>query len=231
MAKGNNVLLKRNKLLVKILWISLILTLITDIVAGVSIDVIYIVSGIGLTICLLTTYLTYKDIFNVYIKYVVVVGLSIMAFFMVSVAPNMASYGIVYYIIAVSSLYQMKEPIILSAIAGLGYTNYWFFTYRNEMFSGMGSTELVAFNTFIVLVSIMLILQSIFSEELRKEVSQNEKKAIETVNFLDKKIKSSLEFLENFSEGVANNSTTSSEITNEIVSSFKDIAVAVENQA
>ncbi|MEJ6952257.1 methyl-accepting chemotaxis protein [Natronospora cellulosivora (SeqCode)] len=231
MTKINKVLEERNKLLVKVLWGSLVLALITDIAAGVSKEVIYLLAGVGSAVCVLTTYLTYKKLYVDKIKYIVVIGLAILTYFMVKAAPNTVSYLMVFYILAVASLYQIKGPIILSAIISLIFTNYWFFAYQEEMFTSMGTIELVSLNLFVILVSALLIVQSGFSESLRKQTFENEQKALEKVELLDNKIKTSLKFLKSFSEEVSNTSGVSTEITNDITISFKDIALAIENQA
>jgi methyl-accepting chemotaxis protein len=105
---------ERNRLLVKLLWFSaflgISLSIVTKKPAGTLLSLVY--GGIGTGI--IVTFLTYKRIIVNQIMYVVVIGMSTLAFLMMRGTPHITTYIIIYYCMVLAALYQDWKPILLS---------------------------------------------------------------------------------------------------------------------
>jgi len=124
---------ERNRLLVKLLWFSVFLSIALSIVtkkpAGTLMSLVY--GGVGTSIII--TFLTYKKIIVNEIMYVVVIGLAVLSFFMMRGTPHITTYIIIYYSMVLVALYQDWKPMILSGVINIALTIYFFFNY-NQMF-------------------------------------------------------------------------------------------------
>jgi methyl-accepting chemotaxis protein len=224
---------QRNRLLVKLLWFSaflgISLSIITKKPAGTTMSLVY--GGLGT--CIIVTFLTYRKIIVNEVMYIVVVGLAILSFFMMRGTPHITTYIIVYYSMILIALYQDFKPTILSGVINIALTIYFFINYP-QMFPNCNTISLINFILYIVLVTILLVFQSLFSENLRKRLKETSEKTEEGKKILENviiRIKDSVKQLNEFSRDSIDNIKMTGDISKEVTSTFSEIASVVDNQA
>ena len=224
---------QRNRLLVKLLWFSaflgISLSIITKKPAGTTMSLVY--GGLGTAI--VVTLLTYKKIIVNQIMYIVVVGLTVLSYFMMRGTPHITTYIIIYYSMVLVALYQDLKPTILSGVINIALTIYFFINYP-QMFPNCNTISLINFILYIVLVTTLLVFQSIFSENLRKKLKETSEKAEEGKKDLENiliKIKDSVKQLNEFTRGSIDNIKMTGDISREVTRTFLEISSAVDNQA
>lgn len=229
-----DVLLERNKLLVKLVWFSLVLStalsLATHKPAATTISLL----TVGIGVALISTFLTWKKIIVKYIMYVVVIGLSMLAFIMISGSQHITAYFLVYYTMALSALYQDYKPILLSTVINIAMTCYFFFTLGEKVFPTCNIVSLVNLIVFLILVGAVLLFQSNFSEKLRKRAMESAEKELEakkeTENILHQ-VRNAIDELGVFSGKLDRNISAVGRISREITESFSYISKSIEKQS
>ncbi|WP_406242925.1 methyl-accepting chemotaxis protein [Tissierella carlieri] len=229
-----NLIYTRNKLIIKLMWISLLLGLIVDILNKVPINTIIILALSGLLCGGMATILTYKHIFETKIKYIILIELTIIGYLIISSNPHIGNYLMLYYILAIITLYHDFKPIIMSGIINLSLTNYFFVAYRETMFIGLDKKHLISMNLFLVLITFVLAFQSKIGVNMRKKLEDNNKKSgedrLKIANMFEK-IQYTAKVLKDFSKGLTESVNAIGEISGEITNIFSEIAASIEFQA
>ena len=83
-----------------------------------------------------------------------------------------------YYILAIITLYHDFKPIIMSGIINLSLTNYFFVAYRETMFIGLDKKHLISMNLFSIDNFCIGISKQNWSE-YEKKLEDNNKKSEE----------------------------------------------------
>jgi methyl-accepting chemotaxis protein len=229
-----NIIHERNKLLIKLFGFSSAIFILLCILTKKPLAtlLIAIIAGGGISIIL--TILVITKVFIKHIMYMVTVGIAIISFLMMFAIPDITAYLMVYYSLFLVSLYQKSGPIILSGISGIFCTNYFYFNYKDKMFPTNGISGLTTFNFFVILGTIFLLIQSNFSEKLRKQEEENRikaDKATEEVQSILEKVKSSVNILGRFSTDLKENVNVTGEISKEVTSIFSQITACIEKEA
>ncbi|MGZ4112701.1 MAG: methyl-accepting chemotaxis protein [Tumebacillaceae bacterium] len=224
----------KNRLLVRLLWFSFLLGVAVDFVNRVPMQNIVTLLITGVALCTVTTVLVWKKIIVKYIMYVVVLQLGITSYFMMSNADSIVYYMMIYFSLAVASLYQNFRPLLVSGLIGIGFTNYFFFANHDGMFKGSSDKGLIAFNLFLVLVVGVMISQTRSTEKQYKELfkrgreTQDIKDRIETL--LDQ-VRDSVVLLHQFSSNMQAHVQATGEISTNFSQSFQEVAVSADTQA
>ncbi|WP_218015246.1 methyl-accepting chemotaxis protein [Brevibacillus dissolubilis] len=187
----------------------------------------------GSAICILITVMTYKRIYELSVMYVVVVVLAAMTWAVVESDPRIVSYFMIYFSLAVVSLYQNPRPIILTGLIGLIYTNIFYFIYKENMFSGIDMHGLLSMNLYLILTTALLVAQGRFGEKTLKDVEKSRKEALvakEEMEELLVEIRESIAGLSSFSENLQANVNVTGKISNEVTKVFGEIAKGIEGQ-
>ena len=224
---------QRNKLLVKLMWFSLALGMIVDLANKLPTKVIVTLGITGSAVCGLITFLVWKKIYIRYIKYLVAIGISVLAFFILtsSGSTSFVNILIIYYSMAIVSLYQDDKPIILSAIIGLVLTNYFYFTYQDTIFAGINSKIIGSLNLYLVLIGTLLVFQARIGKEMRKEVEEkqdNIQQAKDRTEIILEQVKDSASRLSRFSSKLLDNISTTGQISEDVTGAFAEIAASVD---
>ncbi|QCX33209.1 methyl-accepting chemotaxis protein [Caloramator sp. E03] len=227
----------RNKLLIKLLWASLGLGVLVDIANKLPLTVILTVLIGGSLICLGITLLVVKKKLTNLIMYFISIALIVFSFMILNASTGSTSFVniiIIYYAIAIISLYHDYRPIILTSILGLLLTNYSFFAYKTTLFNGVPSKTLISLNLYLILFSTVIIAQSKLGEKMRKEIENDKlqtsisKKKIE--NILNE-VKKSIDILIHFSTKLKENVNAAGQISQDISQAYSQIIKAVDSQA
>jgi methyl-accepting chemotaxis protein len=225
---------RRNKLLVKLLWGSLVLGLIVNLASKVDQSIIILLATVGTAICLFTNVLVWKKKWVSYVMYIVMFGLAVLTFLIISTIPKISTYLMIYYSLAIISLYHDHRPILYTGLIGMGYTNYFFFTYQTTMFAGFNLQSLIAFNLFLILITGALVAQSKIGQRMRTQAEENHQQALQAKNQMEEvfgQVRSSIEGSSRFSLQIHENMNVTGRISKEVGMAFSEIASGVESQS
>ncbi|WP_280769749.1 methyl-accepting chemotaxis protein [Salipaludibacillus daqingensis] len=229
------VLKSRNKLISKLLWFAYFLGLGSNFLAGVPMEGILAYGLVGLFAVGSITYVTFmKPKWASYVQYVVAVNFTVLIFFMVSTSPKLSNYMMIYVAIAFITLYHNSKSIALSALLGLGLSNYFFVTFQEEMFYGAGFDILISLNVMFIVITSALITQARIGEKMQEnmdthyeEISLGKKRTDELLE----KVNDSISVITSFSESLKGNLSSTEHISNELTTSYVKMAKGVEESA
>lgn len=230
----NKIIYDRNRLVTKLLWFSLLLGLMADIVNDAPPEAVVSLVAIGLLCAGTSTILTYKRIFEFGVRYIVLLGLSLLAYFIIYFSPHIANYLLLYYCLGVVTLYHDFGLIIVKGIINLFFTNYFFSMYRDTMFIGLQNSNLVTLNLFLILTTLVLAFQSKIGADMRKTLEKNNRKSKETNMKLEEifeHIGITAKTLNDFSQNFTKNIDPIRKISKIVKESFTEIASSIETQA
>lgn len=181
---------QRNILMLKLLWTGLALDVIVisffDISHLLNIHVL-----IGILFCGIISLAVWK---RKYIKQMMVVNvilIFVFFFILLSSDPIIANYIFIWFGLVITSLYQNSRLIWFAGSLTVILTNYFFLAYRNIIFPGVDLVQLTFINLFTVLIIVILVMTSRFSEKLRQKAEQNETDAVD-------ELRTNKEYLESF---------------------------------
>lgn len=233
---NKKILQERNLLLTKLIWFSLALAIIVDIANKIPMKTIMTLVVAGLLINSIITFMVWKEKMIVFIKYIISVALGVFSFLMLSASTGTTSFVnilIIYFSLAIISLYHDYKPIIVSAIVGLFLTNYSFFNYHDTLFPGVPEKALISLNLYLVLISVLLIAQSIIGRNMQKDLEKNRVNALATKDEMEKiliHVKNTVQSLSSFSSELKDNITVTGEISADITTAFTEITGTVDSE-
>ena len=229
----NDLMYNRNKLLTKLVWLSIGLGLIVDIANKQSTRMIAVLGIAGGLIGIILTFLAIKGIFIDKFKYLVVIAVGVFTYLLLSSSTSITTYLLVYYGLALISLYHDWKPIAFMGTIQLIFTNYFFFHLHDTLFMNMENKSLVTFNLYLVLICAVLIVQCNIGIRMRKELAENYTKAENNKIQLDElllQIKNTVNILKDFSTKLNDNFTTIEHNSEEISTVFSAIAAGMDSQ-
>lgn len=223
----------RNKLLTKLLWFSLGFATVVDLASKVPFQTVLLMLLVGGAISTIVTVMSYKRIMSGYVRYVVAVGMAVLSFFMIDSLPKATTYLMVYYSLVLVALYQDYRPLVVSAVAGVALTNLFFFRYADEMFPGATTMSLVAYNNFLVLITVLLVFQARFSESLKKKLVAKEgiEEANARIRQLLDRINDTLLQVEACGGTIQGDMNITKRLSNDLTKAFREIAQGMTAQA
>lgn len=226
----HNILHRRNKLLVYILWFSMVLGVVVTMRTNAAQTPILITVG-GL-IALIATVLVWKRWLTQYMMYYIVIALAIISYILIAIAVSFTTYLIIYYSLAICTLYNNYRPTVLSSVFALFFTNYFFITERETLFAGFEDFSIFSLNLFVVLITGPLIATGVFSERLQKQVlirNEEVEAAQRRSNELLEHIVESAKQLEQISSGLNESIGSVGVISSEMTASFADVSKSTES--
>ncbi len=225
---------RRNKLCIKLLFACQVLTLLLCVLTHKPITTTLIILGSCIVIVLPASIFTYKKIFTKVTMYIVTFGIIIISFMMMTSTPDITAYLMIYFGLFLVALYQEIKPLILTGLAGVLFTNYFYFYEHDAMFPTCEISGLCTLNLFLILGTILLIFQCRFSEKLRNEVEEKQEETLkskEKIESIFNKIKSSVNTLNDVNNSLKNDVNVTGEISNDITNIFNQITASIEEEA
>ena len=228
---GADTLQRRNKLLVKIIWGMLILGIAVDFVTGATKSSVITLAVVGFAACGIATVMTYKNWLSRYIMFFIPVILTVLTILLAMTGPVITTYFLVFVTLSVMTLYNSFRAIAFTTLLGIGVTVFLFLSdYKEEMF---GNNHPVTIFLYLLLIAAPLLASSKFGERLQSEAEHQREQAIaeknRTQDMIDR-ITASLLVLNDFSEKLKHNITTTRAISQEITSSFTQLTSSIEMQ-
>ena len=170
---------EKNKIVTKLMLFSLVLGLIVDFVNKVPMSTILTLAIVGAIALIPSWLLTYKRIFEKAVRYIVVIGMASLSFLLIKSHPHTANYILLYYGIAVVSIFQDFKPIILIGIINFILTNYFYYQYKDVMFPGLDGQKLISLNLYLVLITSVLAFQSKIGEKMTNQLENKNMELVE----------------------------------------------------
>ncbi len=237
--KHADVINKRNLLLVKLLWFSLILGILVNIATDANAVNTMILVIVGAVIAISITILTIKRVLEFYIMYFISLSMAIITYLLMSTSESFTSYLLIYYSMAIVTLYNNFRPILSMGIIGLLYTNFfwydWFGTdFHKKLFGSFVSNDILTLNLFILLITGALIAAGRFSELLQKDVLSEQAETLSAKKRTDdilKYIQDSVIILDKFSNQLRANIHSTGNISKEVTIAFSEITSSIETES
>lgn len=228
---------RRNKLLVKLLWFSLLLGVLVDVANKLPLKTILTVAIAGIAICSIITILIVTRKLITKIMYFIAAALGIFSYLIIYSSTGSTSFVnalIIYYGIAVISLYHDYRPILLVGIIGLFITNFTFFQCAETMYKNVPAKTLISLNLYLILFTAMMIVQSIIGQKMNNEIENNHKQSDEAKNRVQtaiEDIKNTVGALKEFEDNLKEKITAIGQISQDVTAAFSEIAKGVDSQA
>lgn len=228
---------KRNVLLVKLVWFSVILGVLVDIVNKIPAQTIQMVATAGFVTAGVLTLLVWKRIMVFQIKYLIALAAGIVSYLILSASTGSTSFAnilVLYFSLALVSLYHDSGPLLLSLFIGLFLTNYAFIRYHDTLFAGITTKTLISLNLWQILVGALMIAQSRIGLRMRTELEAKQKEAVSAKEKMEEilnRIKESIAILTQFNTKLKENVTAAGQISEEVTAAFSGIATGIESEA
>lgn len=222
---------RRNKLLVNIIWGMLVLGIVVDILTGAPTSSIIVLLIVGSFACGITTFLWIKRIWPTYIMYIISSIVTVLTLLLIMTGPVITTYSLVYMNLAIMTLYSSSRAIAFSGISGLVLTIGLFLSsYADELF---GDNDPFTMILYLLMIGSPLYASAKFSERLQNEVVSQREQAISEKNrahAIVERVSGSLTVLNEFSENLKANITSTGAISKEVTTAFAEITAGIETQ-
>lgn len=225
---------EKNKIVTRLMLFSLVLGLIVDLINKVPIKTILTLAIVGLIALIPCWVLTYKRKLENLVKYIVVLGMASLSFLLIKSHPHTANYILLYYSIAVVSMFQDFKPILIMGAINFILTNYFYFQYQDIMFPGLDSQKLISLNLYLVLITSVLAFQSRIGKKMTAELEEKNTelaKDKERIDILLSQLGETLATINEFSMNLMDNLETIKNISGEITNTSLEIANSIEAQS
>lgn len=225
----------QNRLITKLLWSALLLGIVSNFIAKVPLIGVVTFTVVGIIVATIVTLCTYLSKRLIpYVQYIVIINFAILIYFMVYTSPKLSNYMMIYVLIAVMTLFHNYKSIAAAAVVGIILSNYFFFTYREEMFLGAGNDILISLNVMFIVVTSALTAQAVMAERTQKNVEKQHDEVMRGNKKLENlmtEISQSNQVIQSFSHSLKENITSTERISSDITVAFNEMAKGVEASA
>ncbi|TCN00592.1 methyl-accepting chemotaxis protein [Paenibacillus sp. BK033] len=222
---------RRNKLLVNIIWVMLLLGVAVDFLTGAGMDSIIVLAIVGTLTCGATTILAYKGWLTNYIMYFISTIVTVLTLLLLLTGPIITTYFLVYVNLAIMTLYGNSRAIGYSGLMGVLLTVYCYASPdKTEIFGNNAPTTMFM---YFFMVAVPLYVSTKFSERLQRNIiEQGEQAMLENKRSLElvRQVSSSAGQLNSFSANLKANMTTAGTISKEVTSAFSEMTSSMEAQ-
>ncbi|TYR73573.1 hypothetical protein FZC79_18225 [Rossellomorea vietnamensis] len=234
MNKKHELLNQRNKLLVKLTWFSIALSIVINLTRGSGWEILAIIAVMGGISTGISTFMAWKEVGVKYVMYILMLGLTIITYSMMSSNPGFLSYLMVYYNLAVIAMYQQMKPIIVTGLTQIGLTVLFYIKFNEPMFSEYGLAGLMTLIMYLILVTSFLLFQAKLNTNIQRNSWKNEEEALaakEQAEEIILTVRNSVDSLRSFSSGLKENITVTGSISSDVAVTFNEMAASIEHQA
>ncbi|MFW5962297.1 MAG: methyl-accepting chemotaxis protein [bacterium] len=225
----------RNKFISYVLWFYLLVLTYTGFKHGAPKNIFYPILAIVIICNIVMSFLAYKQSFA---KQSMYLGLIASMFYCAAlgvVNPSPTAYIVFYMLLALSSIYQKIQAIIITATIALIFTYVFYFIdyFSITMFPGYTIINFGYLHIYIGLLTAILIGQAKLlnkylatSERKQKQAEEAESKARKALSH----IKESIKILDKFSNDLNENIQITTQISGEISDTFSKTTEKIETQ-
>lgn len=225
---------ERNRLVLLLYLLSVILASVILSVSGLPVETVLIglSFGVGTFVILFILYKLRK--LTQWIPFIVIVSLALMTIFMLESRPSLTTYLITYFSLAIITLYHRYLYVLVSGVFGLLITNLFMFQYGSSVIVDYSTVHLVAFNIIFVLTTLILIYQSIIGKTIQNQaqvLAKESEASKDEILRLINQVRYTVEQLDQLNEQLTDNSSLTNHYSSELTSTFREISAGVESQA
>ncbi|MFB4161984.1 methyl-accepting chemotaxis protein [Geomicrobium sp. JSM 1781026] len=227
-------LISRNRMLSNLLIILYLLGLANNFISGVPVQGIVAYAASGAILVLIITVSAYKKWIPRTVPYLVVVFISIFSLILTATSPKLSNLLIIFISLAVVSLYNRYSLIGISGVLNLGLTNFFFISFNDSMFQGLGFDILFSLNLYIILTTIILMFQAHIASTMQQETAKEAAHAKESNAQMQKLLQSiqrTQAAISTFGQRVKSNVQSTRKVTSEIETAFNEVSAGIEQQS
>src|SRR5690625_3097099 len=137
--------------------------------SGLKLETTLIGVGFGVaTLIIMFIFYKIEKLANL-IPYLLIVSLALMTLYMLESRPSLTTYLITYYSLALITLYHRYIYVLISGLFGLLITNIFMVQYGDLVLTDYSTVHLVSFNLIFVLVTVILLYQSIIGKRMHDQ--------------------------------------------------------------
>ncbi|PGP18660.1 hypothetical protein COA01_23240 [Bacillus cereus] len=230
-SKRIEILQGRNQFMEKMTLFSIVLSIISNVVAGLPwafIGIVAIVGGISYGgLILLNKKERYIKIIPIYVN-AVLLCLTLM---MIWQDHTFLTYFTVFFNLVLMSFYQDKGTMILGGVLQLITTIITYVLFGKEVFPGWGTADIVSLSSFILIFTGLFVFQSGFFNRLQMEnhlKEEREQKQKQKIQEILSTIKDRV--VDEFSFELKRNIDETSQTSGEISRTFTEVAKEINHQ-
>lgn len=179
-----------------------------------------------LIVNILLTFLMWKNILTQYIQYFIIVGLSVLAWLLISTSNSFYSYLILFANLVLIALYTNYWPTLIMGISNL--------IIVNSLLGGIGRNNLLIIDLYLVLITVLVLTQTHLRIKIQRRIDEKHQQVIKTEKekeSLLEEIMTTVKELSNFNSSLKENIKVTDRISSEVTKAFTDIAKGIEDQA
>lgn len=234
MKKERSTFQERNRFLIIIYLFSVILAGGILWTSGLKLETTLIGVGFGVaTLIIMFIFYKIEKLANL-IPYLLIVSLALMTLYMLESRPSLTTYLITYYSLALITLYHRYIYVLISGLFGLLITNIFMVQYGDLVLTDYSTVHLVSFNLIFVLVTVILLYQSIIGKRMHDQsykLAQESVRSKEEMEELVNQVRFTATQLEELNEQLTVHSSLTNKNSIELGTTFREIAGGVESQA
>ncbi|UJF33430.1 methyl-accepting chemotaxis protein [Paenibacillus hexagrammi] len=222
-----------NKLVRNVLLLSTVLGTVSSYSNGNISNTVAILIGGGFVSMLLSILIFRGKAINAS-KYIGTLGLAVIVFVIVSNTHTAINFMLVFFLVAITTVYHEPAMIYLSGGIGIAFTNYFFLLNRSEIFHTEKLGNLFAVNVTFFMFVAALLMQARIGQRMRKKGEADTTVMAESnqrMGLVLDEVKHSVATLGEFSRSMKSNVGSTGQIAKEVRSAFSEIAKGVESQA
>jgi methyl-accepting chemotaxis protein len=229
---ASETLRRKNKLLVAIIWVMLLLGIVVNMTTGASAKSVITLTAVGLIACGTATFMTFHNRLFPYVMYFIPVIITVLTLLMIITGPIITTYFLVFVNLSVMTLYSNFRAIAISAVLGAALTLGLFLSpYKEEVFGNNAPTTIFL---YLAMIAAPLLASAKFGQRLQSEADKQREQAVtekKRMQEMNDQISASLLVLNDFSSNLRQNITSTSIISQEVTSSFTHLTSSIEEQA
>ncbi|MCL6603434.1 MAG: hypothetical protein K6T94_11205 [Paenibacillus sp.] len=215
---------KRNKLMVTLFWVALMLGM------AVSRNHIRVtIAMYAVPVAILCVLLIWKKVGTPYIMYLVALGLNLITFFFIEKSSMFSSIFFIYFALGIVSIYHNYRPLLINGLLAIAMLNYFIHT---KDFLQM--ERAVHLNAYLIITIAALVAQSRIGARMTRK---QEASALESGNARKRtdevleKVRQTVSVLGESIVSLQRNASETGEISSQVVTAFNEIAGGIESQA
>lgn len=189
---------------------------------------------IGITLLPITALLIYKKVKPTFVMIELCFTIMVCIVTMISTNPTLANYCIIYYTMFLVVLYEDIRAILLTGISNFIFVLYFFFKYKEEIFSTVDTVQNLPFLAVYIFVGMLLfcILHFVSKNnymKLETLLTNNEKITQKNDKLLEKTKVNSLELINN-NEDIKSNIDSTTVSSKQILEATDEITGKAVNE-
>ncbi len=229
-----NIELKQIEIATVVLWISLIMGVICNYFGGSPMKVILVLLTLGLFVALVFTFVTIKKIFIPWMKYFCFIGLIIHALLITYVHQSLNSVFLLFFDLIFMSLFLNVPLVILTFAANIILILSFYAIYGIDMYVGYANMQGMLIILFYMLLACVILCALVrlikdLQATAHKQYQETEESRNSLKILLDK-MTDSVHFLRNFSNEVTRDMDEAASASEEMSSSFNEVAASAQEQ-